>query len=111
MSIAFKNVKSRNIGASITAIGSYTVAAATQAIITGLTVSNVTASTTIKVDVSVYDGANDYYLIKGAELIPGAALDVVDGGGRHILNTAESVRVTSDTATSVDAVLSVMEYS
>lgn len=111
MAVVFKNVKSRNIGASATAIGSYTVGAATSGIVTALTVSNVTASTTIKVNVSVYDGANDHYLVKGAELIPGAALDVIDGGGRLILNTSESVRVESDTATSADAVMSVLEYS
>lgn len=110
MTTALKNVKSRNIGVSTTAIGAYTVPAATSAVISACRVTNVVA-TTIVVEVSIYDGVNDYFLAKNAEILPGASLVVCGDGDRDILNTGESVRIKSDTATSMDAVLSVMEYS
>jgi hypothetical protein len=109
MAVAFKNVKSRNIGAAATGIGTYTVPAVTTSVVTSLTVANVTANTII-VEVSVYDTSNDYFIAKGVEILAGGSL-VIAGDDRLILNTLESVRVKSDTATSCDAVMSLMEYT
>lgn len=111
MPVVFKNVKSRNIGASPTGVGTYAVPAATASVVTGLTIANVTSSTTITANVSVYDSSNDYYIAKGIELVPGASITVVGDGNRLVLNAAESVRVESNTATSIDAVMSLCEYS
>jgi len=110
MPVAFKNVKSRNIGAAATGVGSYTVPAATASVVTCLTIANVTAAT-ITANVSVYDAVNDYFIAKGVELVPGASLAVVGDGNRLVLNTLESVRVESSAATSIDAVMSMCEYS
>lgn len=110
MSVALKNVKSRNMTTSTAAIGAYTVPGATAAVITSCRVTNTTAGT-ITVEVSIYDGVNDYFLVKNAEILAGGSLIVCGDSDRDILNTGESVRVKSDTATSCDAVLSVMEYS
>ena len=110
MAVAFKNVKSRNIGAALTAIGSYTVGASKTATIVALTVANTTASSTITIAVTIYDSSNDYYICKNLILLPGETLPV-SGVDRHVLNTGESVRVISDTATSCDAILSVLEQS
>lgn len=108
MPIAFSNKKSRNVGASLTAVGAYTVPAATAAIVTALNVSNVLGADTT-VDVTVYDGANDYYLVKGAALVAGGAPLVVGAGERVTLNTGESIRVKGGAAASIDAVMSIAE--
>ena len=47
--------------------------------IVGISVSNVTGSA-ITVDVYINDGSNDIYLVKGAPITAGGALQVVDGG-------------------------------
>ena len=110
MTIAFANKKSRQIGAALTAIGGYSVPAATVGIVTSVMVSNTTGAA-ILVDVTVYDGVNDYYLVKGASLSSGGSLVAVGSGERLILNANESIRVYSNTATSADAVMSLVEQS
>lgn len=110
MALSFTNKKSRNIGNALTAIESYTVPAATSAIITCLNISNVLGADTT-VDVTVYDGANDFYLVKGATLLAGGAPLVLGAGERLVLKTGESIRVKGGAASSVDAVMSVVEKS
>jgi predicted ribosome-associated RNA-binding protein Tma20 len=108
MAVAFKNVKYKDIDTSAVAIGTYAVPAATTAVVTSLIVGN-TTSGTIVVEVSVWDGAY-HFLAKGAEILAGGSL-VVIGDDRLVLNTGEKVYVKSDTATSCDAVMSLMEYT
>ena len=82
----------------------YTVPASTTSVTIGLTVANTTASQ-IKIDVQ----AAGVYVIKDAPIPAGSALSVLDG--KIILETTDTVVVTSDTATSADVILSVLEQS
>jgi hypothetical protein len=110
MANSFKRKLSRTIGTSVTAVGSYTVGSATEVTVIGLAVSNVTASQII-IEASVYDGANDTYLIKDAPVPSGGSLVIVGGDQKVVLEVGDSIRVKSDTASSVDVVMSILEIT
>jgi hypothetical protein len=110
MANSFKRKLSRTIGTSVTAVGSYTVGSATEVTVIGLAVSNVTAAQII-IEASVYDGANDTYLIKDAPVPSGGSLVIVGGDQKVVLEVGDSIRVKSDTASSVDVVMSILEIT
>ena len=74
----------------------------------GISVANVTASS-IAVDVFINDGANDIYLVKGAPIPSGSALQVIDGGARFVLQNNDTLYVQSDTAASADVWVSAVD--
>ena len=110
MANTFKRKLSRSIGTSLTAVGSYTVAASTQVTVIGLTVANTTASQ-ILVDATVNDGTNDTYLIKEAPVPSGGSMIIIGGDQKVVLETNDSIKVKSDTASSVDVVMSILEIT
>ena len=110
MANTFYRKLSANVGTTSTAIGSYTVGSSTTAVVVGLTVCNRTGST-VAVDIVVNDGSNDYYVVKSAPISAGGALVPVGGEQKIILSTGDSIKVKSDSASSVDAVLSLMEIT
>lgn len=110
MANTFKRKLSRSIGTSLTAVGSYTVASSTQVTVIGLVVSNTTASQ-ILVDATVNDGANDTYLIKEAPVPSGGAIVIIGGDQKVVLETNDSIKVKSDTASSADVVMSILEIT
>jgi len=110
MASTFSRKLSRSIGTTLTAVGSYTVGASTQTTVIGLSVANISAAT-VEVDISLNDGTNDTYLIKGAPVLPGASLVVSGGDQKIVLVTNDSVKVKSNTASSVDAVMSILELT
>lgn len=110
MANIFSRKLSRNIGTSATSVGSYTVGASTKAVVVGLTVSNVSGST-ISVDVYLDDGVNPYYLVKGAPITAGGALVPIGGDQKLVLQTGDSIKIVSSSATSADALLSIMEIT
>lgn len=100
----------RAVGTSRAQVNSYTVGASTQTTVIGLSVANITTSA-ITVSVEHYDGANYTYLVKDAPLPVGGSLVVVGGDQKLVLQTGDSVYVTSDTASSVDVMMSVLEIT
>lgn len=96
------NYTSASSGTSPTTL--YTVPTATTGTIVGLNVANTTASQ-IAVDVQI----SGVYLVKGTPIPANSALSVLDG--KIVVKTTETVVVTSNTAASVDAILSVLEQS
>jgi hypothetical protein len=110
MAQAFKRYLSRSIGTSATDVGSYTVGAATQVTCIGLTLANRTGAT-IEADASVYDASDETYLVKTAPIPSGGSLVVIGGDQKVVLEVGDSIRVTSNTAASIDAVLSVLELT
>jgi len=102
MANTFKNYTGSSIGTSATTV--YTTPASTTAVTIGLNVANVTTSQ-IKIDVQCA-GA---YVVKAAPIPAGSALSVLDG--KIILETTDTVVVTSDTASSADVILSVLEQT
>ena len=110
MANTFKRKVSQGIGTSATAIGSYTVGAATQTTVIGLTCANVT-TTAVTVDVILNDGTTNTYIVKGATVPSGGSLVVVGGDQKVVLEPNDSVTVTASTASSVDAIMSILEIS
>ena len=110
MANTFKRKLSRSIGTTLTAVDSYTVAASTQVTVIGLAVSN-TSSAQVLVDATVNDGTNDTYLVKQAPVPSGGALVIIGGDQKVVLETNDSIKVKSDTASSVDVVMSILEIT
>jgi hypothetical protein len=110
MANTFNRKLSRNVGTSLTAVGSYTVGSSTKTVVVGLVLANVSGSS-INVDATVNDGTNDYYMIKNAPVAAGGSLVVVGGDQKIVLNTSDSIKVKSDTASSLDAIMSIMEIT
>lgn len=102
MANTFKNYTSASVGTS--AVTTYTVGASTTSVMIGCNVSNTTSSQ-IAVDVQVAG----VYLVKGAPIPANSALSVLDG--KIILETTDTVVVTSDTASSADVIVSVLEQT
>ena len=102
MANTFKNYTSASVGSGATT--TYTVPSATTAVVIGCNLANRT-TIQIAVDVQV-DGV---YLVKGAPIPANSALSVLDG--KVILETTDTVVVTSDTASSTDVILSVLEQT
>lgn len=110
MANSFKRKLSRSIGTSLTAVGSYTVGAATEVTVIGLAVSNKTASQVL-VDATLNDGANDTYLIKEAPVPSGGSIVIIGGDQKVVLEVGDSIKVKSTAASSVDVVMSILEIT
>ena len=93
---------SSSIGTSPVTV--YTGASGTTATTVGLNIANVTASQ-IKINVQIAG----VYIVKDTPIPAGAALSVLDG--KIVIKTTQTVIVTSDTASSADVLLSVLEQS
>ena len=110
MANTFTRKLSRSIGTALTAVGSYTVGASTQTTVIGLTVANTSASS-VNIDVTLNDGANDTYIVKDAPVPVGGALVPIGGNQKIVMITGDSIKVNSSAASSVDAILSVLEIT
>ena len=102
MANTFKNYTSASVGTGATT--TYTVPSATTAVVIGCNLANRTTSQ-IAVDVQ----CAGVYLVKGAPIPANSALSVLDG--KVILETTDTVVVTSDTASSTDVIVSVLEQT
>ena len=112
MANTFKRYTSSSIGASLTTIGSHTVASATTEVITGVSVSNITSSD-IEVDIYLYnsDASALVSIITNAVVYPGGSIVPVGADQKIVMQTGDSIQVRSNAATSCDAILSVLQIS
>mgnify|MGYP001285787541 FL=1 len=102
MAQTFKNYTAASIGSTPTTV--YTVASATTSILIGVNLANRTAS---QITVSAQLGTT--YIVKDAPIPSGGALSVLEG--KIIAEAADTIVVTSDTASSCDAIVSVLEQT
>jgi acetyltransferase-like isoleucine patch superfamily enzyme len=111
MANTFTRKLERQVGTSATDIGSYTVPSATTTIVVGLSVTNTTGSA-VTANVYIQDNAtNNTYLVTNAPISSGSSLVVGGGDQKIVLITGDSVYVQSSAATSLDAVMSIMEIT
>jgi hypothetical protein len=103
-----------SVGASASAV--YTVpssGSAMESIVIGITLANKTSSgVTASVFLDNYDGTNDVYIVKDASIPAGSSLEVMAGNKIVVQgdgSTNDVIRVSSNTATSIDATVSVLE--
>tara|TARA_R100000329_G_C7577729_1_gene204657 strand:- start:327 stop:662 length:336 start_codon:yes stop_codon:yes gene_type:complete len=111
MANTFKNSAVAATGTS--EVTAYTTPSSTTTTVIGLTCANVTSTSPIKVSIRVYDdsASSYYYIVKNAEVYEGGALVAVGGDQKLVLETSDLIRVVSDTASSVDTIVSVMEQT
>jgi len=109
MANAFKLVTDTAVGTSPATV--YTCPSSTQTTIIGLNLANiVTSSVQVDVQIENADGDN-IYLVKAAPIPIGSSLVAVGGDQKVVLNASDVLKVTSDTASSVDVALSILEIT
>ena len=110
MANTFKSYTKANIGTSTT--DAYTVPALTTTVVIGFTLSNTTGDqVTASVIINKSDVAkDDVYLVKNIPLPNGSSFEF-NAGNKIILEPGDKIQVTSDTVTSVDAIISVLEQT
>jgi hypothetical protein len=101
---------SANVGTSATTVGGYTVGGSTTTVVVGLSLSNTTGAT-INASLFINNGANITYIVKNAPIVSGGALVPIGGDQKVVLQTNDNVRVISDTASSLDVVMNIMEIT
>ena len=102
MAQTFKNYTEDGIGTGATTV--YTVGGGVTSIVIGLNLANRTAN---QITVSAQLGTT--YIVKDAPIPSGGALSVLEG--KIIAEAADTIVVTSDTSSSCDAIVSVLEQT
>jgi hypothetical protein len=112
MANVFKLKTDTAVGTTLTSV--YTVPASTTTVMIGAVLANILASQ-IKVDVKIVtasssgENADDVYLVKDLPIPNGSSFELIEG--KVVLETGDIVKVESDTASSLDVALSVLEQS
>ena len=105
----FKRKFSTSIGTTATAVGGYSVLLDVQTTAIGLALANVTASQ-VTVSVTLNTQAGDtIHIIKDAPIPSGGALIPIGGDQKVVMEHNDQIKVVSDTASSVYAILSILE--
>ena len=110
MANTFTRKTSQNIGATATQIGAYTVPSSTTTIVIGLTCTNTTGSA-ITANVFLGNATANTYIVANAPISSGASLIPVGGDQKIVMITGDKIYVQSSAATSIDAILSIMEIT
>ena len=78
--------------------------------IIGIRLTNV-VTTTISVDVYIVRASpsGTFYLIKGVEIPAQSSLELIDGGSKIVLASGDKIMALSDTANSLDTVVSYID--
>jgi hypothetical protein len=100
----FRRYINRNIGTSASTI----FTADSYDTIVGINIANTTGSA-VNASVYITNSTLDYYLIKSAPIPSGSALQVIDGGAKIIVQSGDALKIVSDTATSLDTVVSTVD--
>jgi hypothetical protein len=109
MANTFKSYTKASVGAVLTDV--YTVPGATTATVIGFALANRTGSGTVYADVIVNKSSgDDVYIIRNASLYDGSGFEF-NAGNKIVLETGDKIQVQSDTSSSVDIIVSVLEQS
>jgi hypothetical protein len=108
MANSFKNYGTAAIGTATTVV--YTANTGVQATVIGMTVANI-LNTSITANVVVNISNSSFFMVKNAQVDPGSALIPVGGGQKLVLEAGDSIAVNTNTASSVDVILSLLEIS
>lgn len=100
----FRRYTNNNVGTGV--VTSFT--ANSYDTVVGISVANVTASA-VNADVYINDGSNDIYLVKTAPIPAGSSLQVLDGGAKFVMQSGDALKIISDTASSLDVWVSVVD--
>ena len=103
----FRNYLARNTGTTPVDLLGGAIGSSTYDCVISLRLAN-TKTSTISVDVYIKD-TNDYYLIKNVPIVSGGSLELMDGGSKVVLQSGQQLYAVSDTASSLDTVVSVVD--
>ncbi len=103
----FRNYITRNTGATPVDILPAAQVDSYDAVV-GIRLANIHASTDIEVDVYIVR-TNNYYLIKAVPIVVGGSLELIDGGSKVVLHSGDKIMAVSDTASSLDVVVSYID--
>jgi len=106
MANTFKNYFAADVGTT----ASNVVTSSTATTVIGCTLAN-KSNDAITASVLVNSSSTDYYLIKDAPILVGGALVPIGGEQKLVLETGDVLRVTANTASSVDVIVSVLEIT
>tara|TARA_R110002096_G_scaffold346776_1_gene540297 strand:+ start:16 stop:342 length:327 start_codon:yes stop_codon:yes gene_type:complete len=70
--------------------------------------ANIVAAS-IVVDAYISSGGADYYLVKGITIPNGSSVELIDGASRFVVESGDALKVVSDTASSLDTWVSVVD--
>ena len=108
MANTFSRVFTGNVGTTLTTVGNLTIGSSSGAIVLGLSVSN-TSLQAIYADVTVYDGARDFYIARSAPILGGSTLVIVGKEQKIVLQPSDQVRVRASNGANLDVVMSYMQ--
>ena len=74
----------------------------------GIRCCNIVA-TTILVDVYITNSATNYYIAKNVSIPPNSAIELIQGGAKIVMASGDTLNVVSDTASSLDVVMSYID--
>ena len=104
----FKRKLSANVTTSFANVGAYSVPTNNVATLIGLSIAN-TTNVGINVDVVVNNTTDLSHVVKSAPVPVGGSLVVVGGDQKIVLEANDSIQVKSDTTTSADVIMSILE--
>jgi len=108
MANVFNNQLTADVGTSPALV--YSTNSVTKATVIGINISNKTTST-VTADIILDDGVTEVYIVKGARIPAGTALAAMGGDQKLVINESSTLSVQTDTATSSDVVVSVLEIT
>jgi hypothetical protein len=110
MPTVFKHELVTQIGT--TPVNVVTIGAGVRATVVGCNLANITDYDTLLADVQIVGaGSTVSYYIRGLAIPPNTSVKIITGGEKLILPTGTALRVTSSTASSIDATVSYVEIS
>ena len=99
----------RNVLKSATGTGTVSVlAAGDYDAVIGIRLCNIVA-TSITVYVYITNTATNYYLARGVNIPSNSAIELIQGGAKIVMANGDTLNVKSDTASSLDTVLSYID--
>ena len=113
MANSFKNVTfNSNLAADTdsAALALVPASPATETTLIGMTIANIT-SAVISVGVKLVNASDETWIVKDAPIPTGGSLVVLGGDYKLVLETADSIKIRSNTANSMNAVLSYLEIT
>ena len=100
----FRRFTSNNVGTGATTV----LTANSFDTIVGISLANVTTNA-ITASCYINDGSNHIHLVKDVSIPSGSALQVLDGGAKFVVQSGDALKVISDTASSLDVWVSVVD--
>ena len=112
MANTFKLKTDTPVGTTLTSV--YTVPASTTTVVIGAVLSNITAGQ-VKANVQIVtasstgENADDVFLVRELPIPSGSSFELMEG--KVVMETCDMFKVESDTASSIDVALSIMEQT